>query len=300
MNTALIGNLQKYSIHDGPGIRTTVFFKGCPLLCAWCHNPEDQVFQPEIVWQKDKCIGCLSCVAACPAQALHATEQGIVIDRARCTRCGACSEACPTLAMERIGTEMSIEALMQEIDKDAAFYEQSHGGVTLSGGEPLSQDEAALALLAACKQRGYHTAVDTCGYVPQRVFEQALPLTDLFLYDVKHLDHDMHEKYMKTPNEPILRNLRWLAAHHANIWVRVPLIPTVNDSDEHIERIGQLMRELGLKEVFLLPYHKMAAAKYHRLQLPYTLSQLADPPAALVEQKAALLTRKGLNVHIGG
>lgn len=300
MTTGLISNIQKYSIHDGPGIRTTVFMKGCPLLCAWCHNPETQVFLPEIVWYKDKCIGCRSCLEACPEQALALTEKGVSLDMEKCTRCGKCAAACPTLAMERLGQEMTVEELLAEVAKDEPFYEQSKGGVTLSGGEPLSQAEFAAEFLRACKDKGYHTTVDTSGFVPQRVFEQVLPYVDLFLYDVKHLDNDQHEKYMKAPNEAILRNLRWLAARHANIWVRVPLIPSVNDDPQHIKRIGELTRELGLREIYLLPYHKMAQAKYKRLRLPYTLPMLEDPTEEEMAPLAQILSDLGLNVHIGG
>ena len=300
MTTGLISNIQCFSIHDGPGIRTTVFMKGCPLLCAWCHNPETQVFLPEIVWYKDKCIGCLTCIEACPHQALTAGSSGIKLDMEKCDRCGECANVCPTVAMERLGKEMTVEQLMKEVSKDQPFYEESHGGVTFSGGEPLSQNEFVLEALKACKAKGYHTTVDTSGFVPQRVVEAVAPYVDLFLYDIKHLDNDQHEKYMRAPNEPILRNLRWLAEHQANIWIRVPLIPGINDAPDHIRRIGELMRELGLKEIYLLPYHKMAQAKYKRLRLPYTLGFLEDPTEEEIEPLAEILRKQGLNVHIGG
>ncbi len=300
MTTAIVSNIQKYSIHDGPGIRSTVFLKGCPLLCAWCHNPETQVFQPEIVWYGEKCIGCISCVKVCPHQALKASRQGIVIDMERCTRCGKCTDVCPTLAMGKLGKEMTVEQVLAEVSKDEIFYQQSQGGVTLSGGEPLSKQEFAVECLKRCKERGYHTTVDTCGFVPESAFDAVLPYVDLFLYDIKHLDDDVHQKYMKAPVAPILSNLRHIVEKSANVWIRVPIVPTINDAPEHIQRIGALMQELGLKEIYLLPYHKMAEAKYHRLHLPYTISHIAEPTAEQMQELAQILSKQGMNVHIGG
>ncbi|ATW28905.1 hypothetical protein DCMF_25710 [Candidatus Formimonas warabiya] len=296
----MVSNIQKYSIHDGPGIRSTVFLKGCPLLCAWCHNPETQAFQPEIVWYGGKCIGCLSCVEACPHQALKATAQGIVIDRERCVCCGTCTDLCPTLALEKLGKEMTVEQVLAEVEKDRVFYEESGGGVTLSGGEPLSQKEFAVEFLKRCKELGYHTAVDTSGFVPEEVFDAVLPYVDLFLYDIKHLDDEVHRKYMKAPVAPIQHNLRHIVKKGAQVWIRVPLVPTINDAPEHIRRIGALMQDLGLKEIYLLPYHKMAEAKYHRLCLPYTVSHIEEPTAEQMQELADILSKQGLNVHIGG
>ncbi len=300
VTTGLISNIQKYSIHDGPGIRTTVFLKGCPLRCAWCHNPETQSAVPEIFWDKSKCIGCLTCIGVCPKSALTAGSGGIAVDGEKCVRCGRCAEACPSLAMERIGSEMTVPELMKEVVKDEPFYEQSHGGVTLSGGEPLLQEAFAEEFLKACKEKGYHTAVDTCGFISRQALEAVLPYTDLFLYDIKHLDSAVHEKYTGVSNELILNNLNWLTEQNADIWIRVPLIPGVNDGAEHIRRAGELMLRLGLKQIFLLPYHKMARAKYERLHLPYSLSSLEDPAEDAIEPLACILRDLGLDVHIGG
>jgi pyruvate formate lyase activating enzyme len=278
----LIFNIQKYSIHDGPGIRTTVFFKGCPLACAWCHNPESQSSEAELVYQADKCIHCGECSRAGP-------------------------EACPTLAKEVLGRQYSLNEVMAEIDKDALFYEQSGGGVTLSGGEPLLQIDFAAALLKRCKERGYHTAVDTCGFVPQESVERVLPWTDLFLYDIKALDDDVHERYMKAPVKPVLDNLRFIAGqgYHSRpgtqeIWLRLPFIPGVNDSPEYMRRIADLATSLGLRQIYLLPYHKIAAGKYQKLGRPYPLEGLAEPEEAQTQAAAAILQERGLSVHIGG
>jgi len=300
VTTAIVSNIQKYSIHDGPGIRTTVFLKGCPLSCVWCHNPETQSFHSEIIWYREKCIGCMSCMEACSQQALKASKQGIQIDMERCIRCGTCAHVCPSLAMEILGKKMTVEQVLAEVSKDAIFYQQSQGGVTLSGGEPLSQQEFAVEFLKSCKEQGYHTVVDTCGFVPEVAIDAVLPYVDLFLYDIKHLDDEAHEKYMKAPIAPILSNLRHIIKKSANVWIRVPIVPTINDAPEHILRIGALMQELGLKEIYLLPYHKMAAAKYHRLHLPYTISHLAEPTAEQMQELREILCKQGINVHIGG
>ncbi len=300
MTTAIVSNIQKYSIHDGPGIRSTVFLKGCPLRCAWCHNPENLSFRPEIIYHQDKCIGCNSCVEVCSNQALKASDQGIIIDKNLCDRCGTCCEACPTLALEKLGQEMTVEEVLAEVSKDEIFYQQSTGGVTLSGGEPLSQLDFAVEFLKRCKERGYHTTVDTCGFIPERSFDDVLPYVDLFLYDIKHLDDDMHQKYTKVPAALILNNLRYLVKRQANIWIRVPVIPTINDAPDYIRCIGQLMHELGLKEIYLLPYHKLAEAKYHRLHLPYTISHIEEPKLEQMQVLAEILFKQGINVHIGG
>ena len=300
MKNGIITNIQKYSIHDGPGIRSTVFFKGCPLLCAWCHNPENQIFTTEVVWHKDKCIGCGSCIKACPEQALSAGSTGIQRDAERCVTCAKCAEVCPALAWEKIGNEYTVEEVVAELAKDAVFYEQSNGGVTLSGGEPLSHGEFAVELLKACKAKGWHTAVDTCGFVPQATFEQALPYTDLFLYDIKQLNDEQHRRYMQTPIGPIVDNLRWLAQNGANIWLRLPIIPGINDDEEEIQQVMALAKELGLHKVFLLPYHKMAASKYQRLGIAYRLPNLEDPTSEHMEELRSVFAREGFETHIGG
>ncbi len=300
MGTAFITNIQKYSIHDGPGIRSTVFFKGCPLLCAWCHNPENQLFTPELVWLKQKCISCGICVQTCPEQALTLGPAGITIDKQRCVLCGRCSEACPTNALEMLGKAYTIEEVLAELDKDRLFYDQSGGGVTLSGGEPLSQGEFVIDLLKACKARGYHTAVDTSGYVPQSMLAQALPYTDLFLYDIKALDPAKHQEYIGAPLGPVADNLRWLAGQGARIWLRIPVIPGVNDDAKEMAAIRDLAKACHLQEVYLLPYHNIAESKYQRLGLPYRLAGLANPKPEQMEALRLWWTESGFNAHIGG
>lgn len=300
MTTGLVSNIQKYSIHDGPGIRSTIFLKGCPLYCAWCHNPENLSFASEIVWNGEKCIGCQSCVEACPQQTLIASKQGIEIDKERCTCCGICADVCPSLALEKLGKIMSVEEVLAQVSKDEIFYQQSKGGITLSGGEPLSQLEFSLEVLKRCKELGYHTAVDTCGLVPENAFDMVLPYVDLFLYDIKHLDDETHKKYTKASIAPILSNLRYIVNKSKNVWIRVPIVPTINSAPDHMQRIGTLMQELGLKEIYLLPYHKMAVAKYQRLHLPYTISHIEEPAAEQMQELREILSKQGINAHIGG
>lgn len=274
--------------------------QGCPLACIWCHNPESRPFRAGLVWNKDKCIGCLSCVEVCPHRALRAAAGGIEIDWKRCDFCGKCADTCPSLAMEMLGKEMNVEQVLAELKKDAIFYQQSGGGVTLSGGEPLSRQKFTEELLGRCKETGFHTAVDTCGYAPVEVFDAVLPHVDLFLYDIKHLDDEIHRKYTQAPIAPILDNLNYIVKKGANVWVRVPIIPTINDSPEHIRRIGELMGKLGLGEIYLLPYHKMAILKYSRLNLPCSCSFIEEPCTERMRELSEILTNQGMKVQTGG
>jgi pyruvate formate lyase activating enzyme len=300
MLTGLVGNIQNYSIHDGPGIRSTVFLKGCPLACLWCHNPEDLRFEQQVRWQREKCIACGDCATVCPQQALRLTPDGVSIDDALCTRCGKCAIACPTLALEMLGKAMTVAEVLAQVKKDELFYESSGGGVTISGGEPLAQAEFTAALLQALKRAGIHTTLDTSGNVSWADVEKCAGHTDLFLYDIKHLDPAQHEQLTGVDNALILANLHRLAERGANIWLRIPLIPGLNDAPEHIAAVGDLARELGIREVYLLPYHHLAMGKYEKLGLTYKLPDLIEPTQQHMEELQGILLKKGLNAYIGG
>lgn len=300
MIKGLVGNIQHYSIHDGPGIRSTVFFKGCPLNCGWCHNPENLSFEPQLQWQKERCIACGDCADACLRQALRLEGEGVCIDEAGCTSCGTCAAVCPTLALTLVGRTMTVEEALTVLKKDALFYEGSGGGVTLSGGEPLGQAEFAAALLQALKREGIHTVMDTSGYAPWEQLAECSGYTDLFLYDIKHLDAARHKELTGVDNTLILANLQKLAERGADIWLRIPLLPGLNDAPEHIAAIGDMARELGIREVYLLPYHHLAQAKYEKLGLSYRMHDLAEPGSEQMEGLQKILLKKGLNAYVGG
>lgn len=248
---ATIFDIERNSYVDGPGIRTTVFFKGCNLRCSWCHNPESQNALPQMMFYKNKCTGCGKCKEKCPN---HLES---------CELCGKCTIYCPHDAREICGKEYTVDEVMREILKDKAFYDHSGGGVTFSGGECMLQIDFLEAILKECKNNGVHTAVDTAGHVPFECFEQIIPYTDLFLYDVKCYDGDKHRQYTGASNELILSNLGRLLKMGIAIWVRIPIIPTVNDSEEEMLNIKKLIISSGSPEkIELLPYHAMGEHKY--------------------------------------
>jgi pyruvate formate lyase activating enzyme len=296
----LVSNIQRYSLHDGPGIRTTVFLKGCPLSCAWCHNPENRAAEPEVLVVESRCVRCGICATACP-QGSSANATTAQREAAGCTVCGRCVDACPVEARQLAGREMSVEDVLAEIRKDTAFYDESGGGVTFSGGEPLGQFEFLGSLLEACRRLEIHTAVDTCGFAPRENLLAIAPLVDLFLYDIKLLDNDRHVRFTGVPNLPILENLHALSRVQANLWLRVPVIPGVNDGGEEMLAIARLASSVpGVRQVNLLPYHKTGIAKFQRLGLAYELSDVASPAADTMDALVHQFQSLGLQAKVGG
>lgn len=277
---ALIFNIQKYNLYDGPGIRTLVFFKGCPLRCLWCSNPEGQHRAYQILFKKDRCVNCGACVAACPA-GVHAMADSLHVIRreVECVGCRACEKACPQSAISVTGEYRTISEIMDVIEEDRPFYQSSGGGVTLGGGEVLMQPEAAVNLLTTCKERGINTAIETCGYARAEVVRRAAEVTDLFLFDVKHMNSDRHYQLTGVRNELILENLRWLMENRCNVKVRVPLLRGVNDGESDIEAMVRFLAPYkdhrNCKGIDLLPYHKMGVNKYAQLGREYPMQ--GDP-----------------------
>ncbi len=293
-------NIQKYSIHDGPGIRTTVFFKGCPLSCLWCHNPESKGRDPFVYYDPDRCLSCQACVRVCPSGALSLTPGGIATDWDRCRSAGACAEACPAEARELIGRRVTVAGLLREIEKDRLYYEESGGGVTFSGGEPLLQWRFLLEVLTACGERDLHRAVDTTGLASPRALLAVAEQTDLFLYDIKTMDPEVHQRVTGVPLLPILNNLVRLLAVGARVWIRIPLIPGVT-TDESIDRTGAFLATLpAVEQVHLLPFHRSARDKHEKFGFPWLLECDDDIPDDLAHDWAARIASYGLPVRIGG
>ena len=266
-----ISNISKGSFHDGDGIRTVVYFKGCGLHCAWCHNPEAISVKPDVLFAPIKCIGCGRCFEICPS--CHKIVEGKrVFDRSLCIRCGKCSDACPTGALSMSGKEMDTDKVMGEIRKDKPYYLQSGGGVTLSGGECLLQKDFALTILKECNKEGINTAIETALYVKKETLTSVLPYVDTFLADLKIADREKHKKYIGEYNDCIIENLRYITNYAKKVLIRIPLIPTVNDSEEDIKSFAKIISTLGdrLKGIEILKYNYLAKSKYEQLGQPYT------------------------------
>jgi len=299
MQTGLIFDLKKYSINDGPGIRTTIFLKGCPLHCQWCHNPESQSAQPQVIFRPNRCDLCQSCLEACTHSALTWSVNGPLTDREACQVCGDCTRVCYPEARQLVGRQMSLTEVMDAIERDVPFYDESGGGVTLSGGEPLFQKDFSLAILEACRKLDIHTVLDTCGYASARTLAQVAPLVDLFLYDLKLVDHEKHLQYTGVSNERILANLQALSSLGADLLVRIPLIPGVNDDPLEVQNIGEFLHSLPeTPAIELLTYHNIAEAKYSGLNMEYTLPSLQPPSFEQVQVVATRLRGFGLVVKV--
>ncbi|MFQ6053213.1 MAG: glycyl-radical enzyme activating protein [Candidatus Bathyarchaeia archaeon] len=295
----LVFDIKHFAVHDGPGIRTTIFLKGCPLRCRWCHSPESQNPQPEIAVHPERCISCGECVNSCPTGAIR--EPGD-IDRGECTLCGRCVDACYAGALELIGSPYTVEEILVEVEKDRVLYETSGGGVTLSGGEPTAQPEFAGRLLEALKERGIHTALDTCGHAPWGTVERLLAHTDLVLYDLKHMDAEAHRELTGRTNELIISNLERIAASMDQaLNVRIPLIPGCNDSEEHLRRMIRFLTGLRrVDAVELLPYHTLGVPKYGSLGRSYSLSHVAPHGRERLLEIRDLFSASGLKVVLEG
>jgi len=295
-HSGLTFNVQQFSTEDGPGIRTTVFMKGCPLRCAWCHNPEGLRPMPELMWHDVRCIGAWECLRVCPVgqddflphkRALTLTPSGMKIDRELCTVCGACAQACPAAALEVIGRRWTPDELMNELVKDQVFYETSGGGITFSGGEPMMQADFLCQALPSCKGARLHVALDTCGAVAWERYERVLPWVDLVLFDLKLMDTGRHQSATGISNDIILENARRISALGKPMWVRTPVIPGYTDDPDNIQAIGRFIRDElpAVQRWDLLAYTNLGKPKYHRLDLPYPLE---DAPLLTQAQMESL------------
>jgi pyruvate formate lyase activating enzyme len=301
MKNGLIFDIRKYSIHDGPGIRTTVFFKGCPLHCWWCHNPEGQCPELELVYRKSRCTGCNACVEKCERKAISSVSGSVAINRQKCVVCSSCSDECPSEALTIAGKRLKVNEILEEIEKDRSFYEESGGGVTFSGGEPLMQPDFLNALLKECKERGIHTVVDTCGFARYEIIEKIRGKVDLFLYDIKTMDEKTHRKYAGVSKERILKNLKKLAENGSNIVISFPVIPSINDDDKNIARTGEFVSRLpNILQVNLLPYHRAGIEKYKNLGKPYKLEKIQPPSDECVRSIKERIESFGIRIGMGG
>ncbi len=304
---ALVLDIQRMSTEDGPGLRTTVFLKGCTLSCSWCHNPESIHSYKEIQWMDTKCIGCRSCVNTCPHRALALTDQGLVINRKNCDRCLLCAKACPSTSIEVKGQEWTVEKLVNEVAKDRVYFEKSGGGVSVSGGEPLCQSHFVADFFRRLKNLGLHTTLDTCGMCSEASLSMVLPYTDLVLFDLKIMDSSLHERYTGAPNAVILNNIRFLAdwirekGQPSALWIRTPVIPDATATDDNIAAIGRFIAEYlsdVIKRWDLCAFNNLCLDKYKRLDQPWAHSLTGLVKRDEMNRLAQLAKSSGVNPDI--
>lgn len=295
MEKGITFNIQKFSIHDGPGIRTTVFFKGCPLRCEWCSNPESQIKNVQILHDQSKCSYCLSCVAACPNGAITHEDNKIIINEGKCVGCLTCVNLCPNRALSYEGDYQTIEEIVDICMQDIDFYEESGGGVTISGGEGMSQPEFLKRLIAELKKNSVHVAIETTGYVKKETFEELARELDLLLFDVKHYNREKHYNGTKVYNDLIVENLKWAIDNGIEVLPRIPVIPDFNDSLEDAEGLAKLLVEVGAKKVQLLPFHQFGEKKYELLNRNYKYKNKKALYPEDLEEYQKIFEDKGLN-----
>jgi len=302
MSKGIVFEIERFAIEDGPGIRTLVFLKGCPLSCIWCSNPESQDPDPEIGYFKNNCIGCGKCADVCPQKAIACVkDEGLLIDRDKCDRCGLCTEVCVANSKVLIGKPMTAEEIIAEVKKDSIFYQHSSGGITVSGGEPTFQGDFLVELLAKCHDQGLNTAIETCGHTSWENLEKIARHTDLIFYDLKHMDPEAHKRLTGVSNELILKNLENLVQLDNEVIVRLPLIPGYNDSQDNIEKTMDFVKGLGsTPKLEILPYHRLGQSKYERLNKEYELKELLPTDRKELAWLVELGNQKGIQVQIGG
>ncbi len=298
----LIFDIKRYAISDGPGIRIAIYFKGCPLRCKWCHNPESQLPKMQKLYTTSKCIGAQDCIEICPEDALKLTPEGIITDGEKCTLCGLCADACPTKAIEMSGRVYQPDELMQLIERERIHIDQSRGGVTFSGGEPLMYADFLIEMLKKCGEKGLHRAVDTCGYSSENTLLEVAKHADLFLFDLKLMNSDQHKKWTGKDNKLILANLKVLAKTGTDINIRVPLIKNVNTDENELSEMARFVAALPGKKplVNLLPYHNIAAHKYEKLGTKYKEFEMAEPADEDLLLAEKIFTSYGISTEIGG
>ncbi|NQU47846.1 MAG: glycyl-radical enzyme activating protein [Planctomycetes bacterium] len=301
MTSGRIFDVKRYSLHDGPGIRTTVFLQGCPLSCWWCHNPESQNVGPSMHYQRNSCLGCQACVETCDKNALTLTADGIQRDQELCQTCGECAATCPSESRQLIGRQVSIHEVLQQVEKDRLYYDESGGGVTFSGGEPLAQPEFLIALLRACGEQDLHRVVDTSGLAATQTVLQVAAHCDLFLFDLKLMDDQRHRQTTGVSNQAILKNLRALDDIGQATQVRVPVIPGINDTVENFNAMAEFLMPLKhVRQVDLLPFHPSAREKHRKFGMPWKLNGAAEIAPQRLEEFAEAIRAPGLQVEIGG
>ena len=303
MKNPLVINIQKCSIHDGPGIRTTVFFKGCPLNCIWCHNPESKAYNKDVLYNEEKCKKCETCIKCCPENAIYSEDNKVCLDRSKCSHCETCLDYCLNSAREVVGKEYTIKDLVKEIEKDRMFYEESGGGVTLSGGEVMTQNiDYIERLVKILYEKGISVAIDTCGYAKYEAYEKILPYVDVFLYDIKLMNNQKHILFTGKDNNLILENLIKLCNNNANVNIRIPLIDGVNvdDGNKEVKEIISFLKALNIKKVNLLPYHNIGMHKYKKLDINYDESKMDRPSDKKLEEIKNLFAAENFDTSIGG